>query len=208
MIRVVTIAREFGSGGASIAGVVADRLRWRLLDREIIDEVARIAGVETNVAERCDERLDPVFHRMWKGLWRGGFETSTTAIAEDPFDGEAMTRCARAVIAKAADAGSCVVVGRGAQCVLADRDDTLHAFLWAPRASRVRRIRSRLPQERDPEGLMERMDQARAAFIRREFDADWRNHTLYDLTLNTAMGDRVTADCIVAAVEGVSRAYA
>src|SRR6185436_11105897 len=119
-----------------------------------------------------------------------------------------MTRCARAVIEKAADQGNCVIVGRGAQCVLGERQDVLHVFLWAPRALRARRVRSRLPQEKDPEGLMDRMDRARAAFIRREFDADWGNPKLYDLTLNTALGDRVAADCVVSAIEGMSRPYA
>jgi cytidylate kinase len=206
MIRTVTIAREFGSGGAAIAGILADRLHWRLLDREIIDEVARMAGVEKDVAARCDERLDPLLHRVFKGVWRGGFETSTTAIA-DPFDADEMTRCARAVIEKAADEGNCVIVGRGAQCVLSDRQDALHVFLWAPRTWRARRVRARLPEEKDPEGLMDRMDRARAGFIRREFDAEWSNPKLYDLTLNTALGDRVTADCIVAAIEGMSRSH-
>jgi cytidylate kinase len=119
-----------------------------------------------------------------------------------------MNRCARIVIEKAAAEGRCVIVGRGAQCVLADRNDALHVFLWAPRAWRIRRIRSRLPEEKDPEGLMERMDRARSAFIRREFNAAWCDHKLYDLMLNTALGDRVTADCIAAAIEGVSRGNA
>ena len=125
-------------------------LHWRLLDREIIDEVARMAGVEKDVAERCDERLDPLLHRVFKGVWRGGFETSTTALSADPFDSVEMTRCARAVIEKAADEGNCVIVGRGAQCVLGERQDALHVFLWAPRTSRLRRVRSRLPRKRTP----------------------------------------------------------
>jgi cytidylate kinase len=208
MIRVLTIAREFGSGGAAVASIVADRLKWRLLDREIIDEVVRMAGVEKEVAERCDERLDPVLHRLLKSRWQGGFETSTAEIGKDPFDSESMTRCARAVVEKAAAEGNCVIVGRGAQCILADNNEALHVFLWAPRAWRVRRIRARLPEEKDPAALMDRMDRARAAFIRREFDADWCGHKLYDLVLNTALGDRVAADCIVAAIEGVSSAHA
>ena len=124
MFRVLTVAREFGSGGSTISRIVAERLGWRLFDREIIDEVVRLAGVDRDSAERCDERLDPVFHRLLKGLWQGGFEQSTTQIGDDPFDSEQMTRCARIVIEQAAAGGNCVIVGRGGQCLLSGRDDT------------------------------------------------------------------------------------
>ena len=77
MFRVLTVAREFGSGGSTISRIIAERLGWRLFDREIIDEVVRLAGIDRDSAERCDERLDPVFHRLLKGLWQGGFEQST-----------------------------------------------------------------------------------------------------------------------------------
>jgi hypothetical protein len=208
MIRVLTVAREFGSGGAEISRLVADRLNWRLLDREILDEVVRMAGVERDAAERCDERLDPIFHRLLKSLWQGGFETSTTEIGSDPFDSEAMTRCARVVIEQAASHGSCVIVGRGGQCLLSDREDTLNVFIWAPRAYRISRVRERLPQEPHPEGLMDKMDKARSTFMRREFNANWCDHRLYDLMINSALGYEVAADCIVAAIQGESRANA
>lgn len=205
MTRVLTVAREFGSGGAAISRLVADRLNWRLLDREILDEVMRMAGVERDAAERCDERLDPMFHRLLKSLWQGGFETSTTEISVDPFDSEAMTRCARIVIEQAASHGSCVIVGRGGQCVLHDRDDTLNVFVWAPRAYRISRVKERLPQEPDPEALMDSIDRARISFMRREFNANWCDHRLYDLMINSALGYEVAADCIVAAIQGESR---
>src|SRR3954452_23484622 len=123
MIRVLTVAREFGSGGASISRILADRLQWRVLEKEILDEVVRMAGVDKDVVERCDERLDPVFHKLLKSLWRGGFETSTTEISKDPFDSAEMTRCAKVVIQEAAAQGNCVIVGRGGQCLLQDRSD-------------------------------------------------------------------------------------
>ena len=72
MIRAITIAREYGSGGAVVARLLADRLGWRLLDRDLLNEVARAANVAPTVAERYDERIDPWFHRLVKhALWRG-----------------------------------------------------------------------------------------------------------------------------------------
>lgn len=207
MMRVLTIAREFGSGGSVIARHVADRLKWRLLDREIIDEVVRIAGVERAAVEGCDERADSRFHRVLRNLWQGGFETAAGGSGTTVFDSESMSRCARTVIESAAEAGNCVIVGRGAQCILAHRDDTVNVFLWAPRVWRIRRLRPRLPGEKDLESLMTRMDRARGDFIRHEFDRDWCDYKLYDMMINSALGDEVAAECIIAAIRGESAAH-
>jgi hypothetical protein len=206
MIRVLTVAREFGSGGLTISRLVANRLKWRLFDREIVDEVIRMAGVDRDAAERCDENYDPMFHRLLKSLWHGGFETSTAQITPALFDSAEMTRCARSVIEQAANQGNCVIVGRGAQCLLSGREDALHTFIWAPRAWRVRRIAQRLPDERHPEQLMDRVDRARIAFLRQSFDANWCDHRLYDLVVNSALGEEAAADCIAAAIGVGSRA--
>ena len=120
-------------------------MNWRLLDREIVDEVIKMASVERDDAERCDENYDPLFHRLLKSLWQGGFETSTTQITPEMFDSAEMTPVRPSVIETGCENGNCVIVGRGAQCLLADRDDALHVFIWAPRAWRVRRVRERLP---------------------------------------------------------------
>jgi len=207
MIRVVTIAREFGSGGAVISRIIANRMNWRLLDREIVDEVIKMASVERDDAERCDENYDPLFHRLLKSLWQGGFETSTTQITPEMFDSAEMTRCARSVIEQAANNGNCVIVGRGAQCLLADRDDALHVFIWAPRSWRVRRVSERLPNEPRPEQLMDRVDRARIAFLRQNFGANWSDHKLYDLVINSALGDEAAADCIAAAIQRESHRH-
>ena len=115
-----------------------------------------------------------------------------------------MSRCARTVIESAAETGNCVIVGRGAQCILEDRDDTMNVFVWAPRAWKMRRVRKRLPAEKDPESLIARMDRERAEFIRRNFDRDWCDHRLYDVMINSALGDGVAAACIVSAARGES----
>ncbi len=200
MIRVITVAREFGAGGLTISQQIARKLNWRVLDREIVDEVVRMVGVERESVERCDETYDPMFHRLLKSLWQGGFESSTTQITPALFDSAEMTRCARNVIEQAAEVGRCVIVGRGAQCLLSSRQDTLHAFIWAPRAWRLRRLKERLPQERHPEHLMDRVDRARIAFLRQNFNANWCDHKLYDVMLNSAIGEQEAADAIIAAM--------
>ncbi|HXW57046.1 MAG TPA: cytidylate kinase family protein [Candidatus Cybelea sp.] len=59
-IRIVTVEREYGSGGAAIAERLAKQLGWKLWDRELTAEIARVAKVTEEAACRCDERVDPM----------------------------------------------------------------------------------------------------------------------------------------------------
>ena len=75
MYRILTVAREYGSGGARIAALAAALLGWRLLDSALIDEIARAAHVDPALARRFDERVDTWLHRLSRhGLWFGAFE--------------------------------------------------------------------------------------------------------------------------------------
>jgi Cytidylate kinase-like family len=74
MFRAITVSREYGSGGGEIACMVAERLKWRLIDDAFVAEIAKRASVAPEVARRCDEALDPWFHRLLKAMWRGGHE--------------------------------------------------------------------------------------------------------------------------------------
>src|SRR5579885_1959318 len=134
MIRVITIGREFGSGGAEVARLLAEQLGWKLVDRDFIDRIAQLAEVSPLEAERCDERIDSWFHRAVKALWHGGYEGSATSTGGESvvFDSDSMARLARRVIDEAASLGQCVIVGRGAQCILQQRKSAFHVFVYAP----------------------------------------------------------------------------
>jgi cytidylate kinase len=193
--RVVTISREFGSGGAEIAGMLAERLHWKLVDRALIDEVAQAARIKPEVAERFDECVDPWFHRLNKGLWQGGYEGSATATEDAIFDAETMASFSRRVVERSAELGNCVVVGRGAQCILQHRRDTFHVFVYAPLADRIARLRGRFGKQ--AEGMLEETDRKRAAFIHRNFGLDWTDRHLYHLMISSSCGVSAAVDLIV-----------
>ncbi len=204
MIRVVTIAREFGSGGSQVAGELARRLQWKLVDGAIIDEIVQSSGVDVDVAKLCDERVDSAFHRMFKGLWHGGFEgsVSTTAASRvSIFDSEAMARLSHSIIEKAGAEGNCIIVGRGGQCVLQKRTDTMNFFIYAPWGEKVRRVRERVPANVDVEGTIHKMDRQRHTYIRQHFNQDWSDRHLYHAMLSSCLGVSVVVDCIVSAME-------
>jgi len=201
MFRVLTVAREFGSGGAAIAQKVADKFKWNLLDRALIDKIARAAQVDPETARQCDERVDSWVHRMSRrGLWHGAFEGVAAVTDAEFFDAETMAAVAQRVVAEAAAKGDCVIVGRGAQCALQNRPDTLHVFVYAPWAQRVARIRERVPAVKDIDQLIESTDQERADYIRTYFGCDWKNPHLYHMMISSQLGDDRAAQLIVDAI--------
>ena len=156
MFRVLTIAREYGSGGAVVGRNISEQLGWKLLDKAFIENIARAAKVDPQLARRFDERTDSWLERLahqGAGHWRGAFEGAVIVSPPDFFDAETMAALAQNMIEEASQRGNCVIVGRGAQCVLRGRKNVLHVFIYAPWAERVARVQQRLPGTTDIEGF-------------------------------------------------------
>jgi len=197
MIRIITISREYGSGGEALARILAQRLAWRLVDDALVTEIARANRVNPELARHCDETLDPWFHRLVKGLWRGGYEGGVTRVDTDVFDADTMAKLWNRLILESADIGECVIVGRGGQCLLQQRTDAFHVGVYAPMKERVRRIRQYEPNQKDPEAAAQDMDSLRAAYIRRHFGQDWTNRHLYQLMVCSSIGLENAATSII-----------
>jgi cytidylate kinase len=198
MFRVLTVSREYGSGGPSIARTIAERLGWELLDKALVLEIARVLRVDPELAQDYDERVDSWLHRVGRaGLWHGAFEGVVAAPPEKFLDAESAVQVARRAIMAAYQRGKCVIVGRGAQCVLQNRADALHVFIYAPWAERVTRIRRRAPEARDIAGLIQGTDRRRAEYIRVYFGCNWSDPHLYHLQISSELGEEQAASVIL-----------
>ena len=93
-----------------------------------------------------------------------------------------------------------MIVGRGAQCVLQDRKDAFHAFIYAPWAERVARLQRRLPGRTDIEELMRSMDRQRADYIRNYFRYKWMDPHLYHLMICSGLGEDLVESTIINAL--------
>jgi len=198
MFRIVTVAREYGSGGGGIAQLLADHLAWKLLDRWLVEKIAEHARIDPKLAEQYDERPDPWINRIVLSLWHGGLMRGAMAgPMPELFDADAIASLSRQVIEEAAAIGNCVIVGRASQCILQQRSDAFHVFVYAPRVERLRRIRSRHASKAEAELALEARDQERAALIRRYYNQDWANRHLYDMMISSKLGDeRVLASIL------------
>lgn len=197
MIRIITIEREYGCGGGSIAKKVADRLGWTLWDQRMTSEIARLSNCHRAEVEKREERVDPLYYRLFKSILRGSFEGSLNLHRLQLVDSESILRITQEVTQRAASAGNSVIVGRGSQHFLRDRDDALRIFLYAPRQAKVRRLMAEGISHEEAEESVRTVDADRAAFVERYFGIQWPNRSIYHAMLNTEMGDDTVISTIL-----------
>ena len=184
--RALTLAGEYGSGASAIADIIAKRLRWRLLDGDnLLAEISRRADVPIAEAAALDECVDPWLHRVTKPLWGKGGDGISPISAINLFDGEEAAALSARIILDAYEAGPCVIVGRGAQCVLHGKLGVFHAFAYAGFSERVRRVRERASSTTNVENQIHQADQRRVDFLRHYYGVDRLNPHLYDMLINS-----------------------
>src|SRR5260221_14636894 len=197
MIKIVTIEREYGSGGGEIARSLATQLGWKLWDQLLTEEIARLANCPKAVVEVREERTDPLYYRLFKSFLRGSYEGSLNAHKLNLVDSERILKITERVVQHAAKSGNSVIVGRGAQHFLRNRQDTLRVFLYAPRENKVRRLLARGKSEKDAQQLVDTVDRERADFIQKYFNVEWPDRAVYHSMINTAIGDEAVVNMIL-----------
>jgi cytidylate kinase len=201
--RVLTINREFGSGGGRIAQSIANWLGWKLLDRDIIDAIAYQAHVDKNVVRHYDEHVDSWLRRINQQAMRSAALAAGLELGENSvFDAEEMVKISQKIIEKAYSDGNVVIVGRGAQCVLQHKPDAYHVFVYAPLKDRLIRLRDRLEKGADIEQRLRTVDGERAKYLQQYFGKNWCNMHLYDLMISSHTDEDLTARNIIYAMNG------
>ena len=188
MYRIITVEREYGCGAGQIARQLSSKLGWKLWDRELTAEIARVANVDSSAVSMCEERVDSAFQKLVKVFWRGSYERSMH-LEHQPFGPDRMVEVGEQVMREIAEQGNCVIVGRGAPYFLRDRSDVFHVFLYAPRGEKLRRIQEQGRSLQDAEDLVDSVDRERMLFIKHYFGADWPTRSLYHMMINTSIGD-------------------
>jgi cytidylate kinase len=199
--RILTVNREFGSGGGRIAQTIAGNLGWKLLDKDIIDAIAYAAHVDAKVVRRYDEHVESWLRRINQQAMRSaalaaGLELRDNAL----FDAEEMVKISQKIIERAYAEGNCVIVGRASQCVLQHKPDVFHVFVYAPHKQRILRLRERLPEGTDIEQRIRSVDAERAKYLQEYFSKYWLNPHLYDLMLSSNEGEDSAARVIQCAM--------
>ena len=208
-MNVITIAREFGSGGKDIAKLIAERLEYDCVDKDLIVEVAQAARVSEETVEEIDEvgespvrrflrelftpsniySLSPEYPTLiWPYVPNDDLPTDKSDLIHSPFlDRDEYLKILQDTIRTLARRGNVVIVGRGGQCILKDQPHTLHVRFMAPLDYRIQRIMDEMQLERDQaEHLIHEKDQQRALYLQHNYREDWCDPRLYHFIINTA----------------------
>jgi cytidylate kinase len=197
MIKIITVEREYGSGGGEVAQLLSERLGWKLWDHLLTEEIARLANCPKAVVEVREERNDPLYYRLFKSFLRGSYEGSINAYKLKLVDSETILKLTERVVRHAADKGNCVIVGRGSQHFLEDNPETLRVFLYAAREDKVRRVMAGGKTEREAQELVDTVDRDRIDFIQRYFGVEWPTRSLFHIMLNTSPGEAIVVETIL-----------
>lgn len=184
--RVITIAREFGSGGTRIAKKLARELDIPVYDREILKLASQESGIKEELFAQADEvaRRNPLL-RAIRAANNGQFIPSPPDTGNYLSD-ENLFRYQAKVIRELTQEQDCVIIGRCADFILRDVDYVLNVFVHAPLENRIEEeMRIRTLSRADAEKLTRKTDKRRADYYRYFTGRDWRDAAHYDLCLNT-----------------------
>lgn len=185
---VITVGRQFGSGGRELGRKLADRLGFKYYDKELLREAAQHAGVSEEFFKRNDERFPSFLNGIFSfafGLNPVNCYAGSTSISDD-----SLYRAQSDFIHTLADKENCVIVGRTADYVLRDHAGLVNIFVHAPLESCAHRIMGR-----DEENLTlekakskaQKMNKLRANYYNFYTDKTWGAAESYDLSIDTSL---------------------
>jgi CMP/dCMP kinase len=204
---ILILDREFGAGGSTIGERIARRLDWKLFDEDLTREIAGLARIPVDVCRRREERVDPWLQRLVNVIWRGTFDRNIPSPDLAILDTDRLVRLIQQAVLSAAQSKPCVIVGRGAPHFLRGRTDTLSVFLYASRELRFRRVLRRVGgDQHQAVELVDQVDEDRKKFVKHYLGYDWPNRHLFDVMVNTGIGDDQTVESILNLLDSVNRA--
>lgn len=175
--RIITISREFGSGGRTIGKLVAEKLDIPCYDSQLIHQIALESGFDENYIKDAGEYAS------------GGFLSSALSSRSfGPTNEDLLWEVQQKIITELAEKGSCVIVGRCADYILRDKADCLKVFIHADMEFRAKRIVDVYGEREDsPEQRLKDKDKRRAAYHRFYTNMKWGHAQNYHITLDSGV---------------------
>ena len=196
--KIITISREFGSGGRTIGRLVAEKLGIPFYDKELVDQVALESGFAPKFVEEHGEHSPGTSFLSYAFAPQG-----VPGVMNGLSTADFLWNIQCGVILQIAEQGPCVIVGRNADYILKDRDDVFHAFIHADESFRADRIvRLYGESEKKPEARLQEKDKRRKVNYQHYTGRDWGDAKNYDICLNSGkLGVEACADLIVSIVQ-------
>ena len=175
--KIITISRQFGSGGRTIGKAVAEKLGIPCYDQQLITMLAEESGFSKEYVQESGETAT-------RSSWLSSLMSDR--VYDTPITEDLLWEAQRKMILDLADKGPCVIVGRCADFILKDRDDCLKAYIHADKALRAKRIVEIYGEREDsPEKRIADKDKARAAFYKQYTKHIWGEAENYHIALDS-----------------------
>lgn len=189
-VSVITIGRQYGSGGSELGQILADKLGYAFYDKEIIEMTAGTTGYSSNyVGEHQESLTNSLIYDLVNHMYTF---PETESPKDKIFDAQSK------VIKEIAEKGHCVIVGRCADQILKDRIDCLNIFLHAPLKNRIKRVMGKKNlTEKDAKQLILREERRRADNYHYYTRQIWGASANYHLSLDTSLGYDYVLDVIM-----------
>jgi CMP/dCMP kinase len=191
---VITITRQFGSGGAEIGRMVSRETGLQYVDHEIIDEVARRLGVDAEQVGRQDEHTAGTVRHILEAIQSSHLFTVSYNTLFSPTQAPAQSKelaylqLTQKVVLEMAMEGNVVIVGRGSQFLLHSSPRTLHIYIFAPLPYRIENVMKHFQLDRTAATrLIEQRDYEHDAYLRHYYGSDGHQPGLYHLLINTSL---------------------
>ena len=200
--NIITISRQFGSGGRTVGRLVADALGYPFYDKELVDQIALESGFAPKYIEENGEH-SPTGSLLSYAFAPQGIPGIMNGLSSADF----LWNIQCSVILQLADKGPCVIVGRNADYILKDREDAFHVFVFADipfRAERIVRLYGE--SEKSPEARLQEKDKRRRVNYHHYTGRNWGQAQNYDLCLDTGvLGIEQCTDIIVNAINSFKK---
>lgn len=183
---VVTIGRQFGSGGRELGRLIAEKLGIAFYDKELLRQAARNAGVSVDFFERNDEKFPKFLSGMFS--FTMGYSPYNAYAGSSSISDDNLYRVQSELIHTLAMKHSCVIVGRSSDYVLRDFPRCVNIFVHAPIEARIERIMQRgdsITKEKARE-IAEKTNKLRASYYNFYTDKVWGDAASYHLTIDSA----------------------
>ena len=193
--NIITISRQFGSGGRTVGRQLAERLNIPFYDRELVKQVAEETGFDTKFIEENGEFSSS------KSIFSFAVSQGVPCMQNGLSVSDFIFCMQRQVILKLAEK-PCVIVGRGADYILRDRDDVFDVFIHASMENRADRIvRLYGESEKKPEQRLADKDKEGKIYYKHYTDREWGDAKNYDMCLDSGrIGIDKCVDLIIDAI--------
>ncbi|QTA93429.1 AAA family ATPase [Desulfonema magnum] len=193
-MSIITISRQFGAGGKTLGKMISEKLGYSLVDNEIIQMVAEKAKVSSQWVESIEKEAGGKFLKFISGVVPKSLVDRVLDEKRGYIDEEIYVDSLHKIISRLADAGNVVIIGRGGQYVLKEREDTFHLLLIGEKEDRVKFMEEHYDLTSKQALQAVEMDDKRRINLYRKFGKkDYDHPDLYHIVLNMSKVDLETA---------------